>query len=471
MENRQEQIRAIMEEQRSFYETGKTRSLEFRENSLKELWRAVARRKEAIEEALFLDLGKHEMEAYETEIGLVLSDIRSAIRHLPGWMKEKKVPTPLHLFPGKSRIRKEPYGQVLIMGPFNYPFQLLMEPLIGAMAAGNCSVLKPSELAPHSMKIVKKIIEETFQREYICCVEGGLEENQALLNQQFDYIFFTGSVRVGRIVMEAAARHLTPVTLELGGKSPVVVERTANLTTAAKRVMWGKLLNAGQTCVAPDYVLVDETVKETFVKEIKKATAELYGEDVKKSPDFGRIINDRHYERLERILEQDKEYVVMESGRDRTQRYIGPAVLDLGAVSSIERRKVPPASMEEELFGPLLPILSYGNLKEAIQFIRRGEAPLALYLFTRDRRAAGQILDHTRSGGAAVNDTISHLVGASLPFGGVGSSGMGKYHGKYSFDTFTHERSVYMKPASWGIRLGYPPYTERKKRIIEKILK
>ncbi len=456
------QIEKMMQEQKRFFQSGSTREIEFRIQHLKHLYTAVQKGRQAIERALFLDLGKHETEAYETEIGMVLSDIRYTIRRLSVWAREKRVRTPFYLFPGKSAIRREPYGQVLIMGPYNYPFQLLMEPLIGAIAAGNCVVLKPSELAPHTMLVIEKLIEKTFAEKYICCICGGVAVNQELLSQRFDYLFFTGSVRVGRLVMKAAAEKLTPVTLELGGKSPVIVEKSANIKQAAHRIMWGKLLNAGQTCVAPDYVLVDEKVKEELLRELKKAVKKLYGTDIQKNRDFGRIINERHYDRLEAILKEDAEYQFFSCGRDRKERYIGPVILDLKTVENA-------ACMQEEIFGPILPVLSYKTLKEAICFVRKRENPLALYIFTRNKEIARWILNHTKSGGAAVNDTISHLVGTNLPFGGVGNSGMGNYHGKYSFYTFTHERSVYTKPARLNLTVGYPPYKRWKEKLLYRI--
>ncbi|MEJ8734276.1 aldehyde dehydrogenase [Mediterraneibacter sp. ICN-202921] len=461
------QIEKIMCRQKQFFQTGKTLDVHFRAKNLQKLYQAIQMERKTIERALFLDLGKHRAEAYETEIGLVLSDIRYTLKHLSYWTREEKVHTPVHLFPGKSRVRKEPYGQVLIMGPYNYPFQLLIEPLIGAVAAGNCAVLKPSELAPHTAAAVKEMVEKTFEERYICCVCGGIEANQALLAHRFDYLFFTGSVRVGKLVMQAAAEHLTPVTLELGGKSPVIVEKSANIKQAAYRIMWGKLLNAGQTCVAPDYVLADESVKEELLEELKTAVVKLYGTNVQSNTEFGRIVNENHFDRLSRILKQDEAYQVFFCGRDRQERYIGPVILDLQDLGENEQA----ACMQEELFGPILPVLSYKTLKEAVHFVQKRETPLALYIFTRNSKVADWILQHTRSGGAAVNDTISHLVGPYLPFGGVGNSGIGKYHGKYSFSSFTHERSVYRKPAGIQLSVGYPPYKKWKERLVRSILK
>ena len=443
----------LTEAQKQFFETGRTRDLAFRICQLQLLADAMRKNETVLEEALKKDLGKSAFESYATEIGFVLADIRYTIQNLQKWSAPKRVRTPLYLFPGKSKIQKEPYGSVLILGPYNYPVQLLAEPLIGAIAAGNCAVLKPSELTPHVSKAMYQIVHSTFKEEYIACVEGGVEVNQELLSQKFDYIFFTGSERVGRIVMKAAAENLTPVTLELGGKSPVIIEKTANIKEAARRIAWGKLMNAGQTCVAPDYVLVDESRKQQFLTEMKTAFSHLYGKEIKKNPHFGRIVNERHMERLQKILEQDAKYLFCGGEADALQRYIEPAILDLGKDQNA-------ASMQEELFGPILPVLSYHKLEDAVRFVNKRAKPLALYLFTKKRSAERFVLERVSSGGVCVNDTISHLINPDLPFGGVGASGMGQYHGKYSFDTFTHEKSVF-----------YPPFTKGKMNLVKFFLK
>ena len=454
----------LTEAQKQFFETGRTRDLAFRICQLQLLADAMRKNETVLEEALKKDLGKSAFESYATEIGFVLADIRYTIQNLQKWSAPKRVRTPLYLFPGKSKIQKEPYGSVLILGPYNYPVQLLAEPLIGAIAAGNCAVLKPSELTPHVSKAMYQIVHSTFKEEYIACVEGGVEVNQELLSQKFDYIFFTGSERVGRIVMKAAAENLTPVTLELGGKSPVIIEKTANIKEAARRIAWGKLLNAGQTCVAPDYVLVDESRKQQFLTEMKTAFSHLYGKEIKKNPDFGRIVNERHMERLQKILEQDAKYLFCGGEADTLQRYIEPAILDLGKDQNA-------ASMQEELFGPILPVLSYHKLEDAVRFVNKRAKPLALYLFTKKRSAEKFVLERVSSGGVCVNDTISHLINPDLPFGGVGASGMGQYHGKYSFDTFTHEKSVFYKPADWNLPVCYPPFTKGKMNLVKFFLK
>lgn len=454
----------LTEAQKQFFETGRTRDLAFRICQLQLLADAMRKNETVLEEALKKDLGKSAFESYATEIGFVLADIRYTIQNLQKWSAPKRVRTPLYLFPGKSKIQKEPYGSVLILGPYNYPVQLLAEPLVGAIAAGNCAVLKPSELTPHVSEAMYQIVHSTFKEEYIACVEGGVEINQELLSQKFDYIFFTGSERVGRIVMKAVAENLTPVTLELGGKSPVIIEKTANIKEAARRIAWGKLMNAGQTCVAPDYVLVDESRKQQFLTEMKTAFSHLYGKEIKKNPDFGRIVNERHMERLQKILEQDAKYLFCGGEADTLQRYIEPAILDLGKDQNA-------ASMQEELFGPILPVLSYHKLEDAVRFVNKRAKPLALYLFTKKRSAEKFVLERVSSGGVCVNDTISHLINPDLPFGGVGASGMGQYHGKYSFDTFTHEKSVFYKPADWNLPVCYPPFTKGKMNLVKFFLK
>ena len=454
----------LTEAQKQFFETGRTRDLAFRICQLQLLADAMRKNETVLGEALKKDLGKSAFESYATEIGFVLADIRYTIQNLQKWSAPKRVRTPLYLFPGKSKIQKEPYGSVLILGPYNYPVQLLAEPLVGAIAAGNCAVLKPSELTPHVSEAMYQIVHSTFKEEYIACVEGGVEVNQELLSQKFDYIFFTGSERVGRIVMKAAAENLTPVTLELGGKSPVIIEKTANIKEAARRIAWGKLMNAGQTCVAPDYVLVAESRKQQFLTEMKTAFSHLYGKEIKKNPDFGRIVNERHMERLQKILEQDAKYLFCGGEADTLQRYIEPAILDLGKDQNA-------ASMQEELFGPILPVLSYHKLEDAVRFVNKRAKPLALYLFTKKRSAEKFVLERVSSGGVCVNDTISHLINPDLPFGGVGASGMGQYHGKYSFDTFTHEKSVFYKPADWNLPVCYPPFTKGKMNLVKFFLK
>lgn len=462
-------IEKILERQKRFFKKGTTKDISFRKKALKHLKRAIRCYEEELEHALNLDLGKHAAESYMTEIGFVLAGISQAIRNVEKWAGEEYIPTPVYIQPGKSRVRKEPYGSVLIIGPYNYPFQLLMEPLVSAIAAGNCAVVRTSRQTPHTSEVIHRMLLHAFRPEYIWCAPGERVECEELLKYRFDYIFFTGSPRVGRIVMKAAAGNLTPVTLELGGKSPVIVDKTADIPTAAKRIMWGKLLNAGQTCVAPDYILADEQIRDELISSMKTAVDALYGDDIARNPDYGRIVNDRHYSRLADILEADKEWIVYGGKRSKKGRFIEPAILNLGPAAGENAGRA--ASMQEELFGPLLPVLSYGKIQEALDFINAGERPLALYIFTGDRDVRDRVLEHTCSGGVCVNDTVEHLANHRLPFGGIGNSGMGRCHGKYGFDTFTHLRAVYEKPPGKSAAPGYPPYSEAKLKLIKKILR
>lgn len=446
----------------SFFATQETLSYTFRMEQLEKLKNAILEKEKIIIEALQKDLGKHPFESYTSEIGFVLNSIRHTKKHLKKWMKPKKVRSTWSLFPSKGEILYEPYGTVLIIGPFNYPFQLLIEPLIGAIAAGNCAILKPSELVPTVSAVVTEMINTTFEPSYICSVEGGVETNQALIHANFDYLFFTGSTKVGKIVMEAAAEHLTPITLELGGKSPVVIDETANLTIAAKRIIWGKTLNAGQTCVAPDYIMVHESVKEALIDELKKTLISYYGETIEDREDFGRIVSERHFLRLREMLEADKNGILIGGKYSIEKRFMEPTVLDATWDS---------ATMQEEIFGPLLPVLTYTKLDEAIESMKKLDKPLALYLFTNSKETEEMVIPAISSGGVCVNDVLTHIVPPSLPFGGVGASGMGAYHGEYSFTTFSHQRSVLRKSVRVDIPILFPPYTEKKEKIIRKVLK
>ncbi len=457
------QVRQLIDRQREYFMQGNTLSFEFRVAQLKKLKKIISQYEEALKGALYKDLGKSSFESYTSEIGFILSSISHTIKHLKKWMKPEKKKTPISLFFSKSMVIKEPYGSVYIIGPYNYPFQLLIEPLIGAIAAGNCAVLSPSELTPFVSEVIKKIIRETFESRYVSCIDGGIENNTMLLNAGFDYIFFTGSVNVGKIVMKIASKNLTPVTLELGGKSPVIIDKNVNLKVVCECILWGKLMNAGQTCVAPDYVFVHNQIKKEFLNEMKDVLHRFYGNDIKGNPDYGRIVNDRHVKRLKNILDKDKEYIFMGGTVDEEQRYIAPTIL------CPNHFKV--ASMEEELFGPLLPVFGYNNLNEALSYIRENPKPLALYIFSNEKQIIEEIIMKTSSGGVSINDTISHIINPNLPFGGVGTSGIGAYHGKYSFETFSHERSILKKSNNFRITLTFPPFTEDKLNKIKKILK
>ena len=378
-------------------------------------------------------------------------------KELKNWSKTKQTDTPLYLFPTKSYIKKEPYGTVLIIGPFNYPVQLVFEPLIGAIAAGNTAIVKPSELTPHVAIVIRDIIEDTFDETYVSVVEGGIEETQTLLSLPFDYIFFTGSEKVGKIVYEAAARKLIPVTLELGGKSPVIVDDTANIKVASERISFGKFTNAGQTCVAPDYILVQRKVKNDLIKALKKTITEFYGENIEKSPDFGRIVNQKHFNRLNDLLQIHKDNVVFGGNSSKEDLYIEPTLLD----NITNDNKI----MKEEIFGPILPIITYDNFDEVLEIIQSKSKPLSLYLFSEDENMTHRVLEELSFGGGAINDTLMHLANPNLPFGGIGSSGIGQYHGKYSFDTFSHMKSYTFKSTRLESSLFFPPYKGKFKYI------
>lgn len=442
---------------KAFFNTQQTKDISFRKEQLKKLSKAIKSYESDILEALYTDLGKNKVEAYATEIGITLKSIKNARKELKNWTKTKNVDTPLYLFPTKSYIKKEPYGTVLIIAPFNYPFQLVFEPLIGAIAAGNTAIIKPSELTPNVARVIKRLINETFDANYIEVIEGGIEETQTLIHLPFDYVFFTGSENVGKIVYQAASENLVPVTLEMGGKSPVIVDETANIKVASERICFGKFTNAGQTCVAPDYILVHESVKDDLITALSKALREFYGQNIQQSPDYGRIVNLKHYHRLTSLLNSAQMNIVFGGHSDEDERYIEPTLLDHVTNDS--------AIMQEEIFGPILPILTYQSLDEAIAFIHQRPKPLSLYLFSEDENATQRVINELSFGGGAINDTLMHLANPKLPFGGVGASGMGRYHGKYSFDTFTHEKSYIFKSTRLESGVHLPPYKGKFKYI------
>lgn len=452
-------IKEVVQKQRDFLKTNITKDLNFRAEQLKKLRKAILDHEEEILEALASDLNKSAFEAYMTEIGIVLEEIRFMLKRFKSWAKPKKVKTPLTQFPAKSRIYSEPYGVVLIMSPWNYPFQLTIAPLVGAIAAGNCALVKPSNYSPKTSDIIAKIIEKTFPGEYIAAVLGGREANQDLLEQQFDYIFFTGGPTVGRLVMEAAAKHLTPISLELGGKSPCIVDETANINLAAKRIVWGKFINAGQTCVAPDYVFVHKNVKEKLLENMVKYIEKFFSQALVEEYRFPKIINERHFIRLLGLMESGKIYY---GGKyDQKLNRIEPTILDDVSWES--------PIMQEEIFGPLLPILEFSDLNEVINKVNSRPKPLALYLFTTSKSNEKTILTSISHGGGCINDTIVHLATPYLPFGGVGESGIGNYHGKASFDTFSHKKSIMKKSNLIDIPLRYPPF--KKLILLKKFLK
>lgn len=437
----------LLDRQRAYFRTGATQSVEYRRAQLEQLRAAIESREQRISQALHADLRKSPHEAYTTEIGIVLSEIRHARCHLSRWMRPRRVATPPITWPSRGFIRPEPYGVALIIGPWNYPFQLLLSPLVGALAAGNCAILKPSEYAPHTAAAVAELIAATFPEESVAVVRGERDVAEELLRERFDKIFFTGSSAVGRAVMTAAARHLTPVTLELGGKCPCLVCADAPFDVTARRIVWGKFLNAGQTCVAPDFLWVDRRMATALIDAMKQALREFYGDDPRRSPDYSRIVSRKHFDRLMQYLQTGS--IAHGGQHDVGDLYLAPTIL----------RGVPldAPGMQEEIFGPILPVIEFTELDEALTRLRDRPAPLATYLFTRDRRTHEHVLAATRSGGVCLNDTVTHLVGKDLPFGGLGESGLGAYHGRASFDCFTHQRSVLRRSFAFDSALRYPP--------------
>lgn len=451
--------RGLIQRQRAYFRAGKSRSIAVRIHRLKALETWICMHEKEIARALHHDLRKSETEAYITEIGIVRDELRYTIKRLSGWAKPKLVPTPITQFPSISFRYPEPYGSVLIMSPWNYPFQLTVAPLIGAISAGNCAVIKPSAYSAHTSALLKRMVEELFEESYVAVIEGGRKENESLLNQKFDYIFFTGSVEVGKLVMKKAAEHLTPVSLELGGKSPCIVDETADIRLAAKRIVWGKLLNSGQTCVAPDYVLVHKTVKDKLIKQMVRQIQKMYGKEPLLSADYPKIINEKHFQRLCGYLTEGKRVFGGNVRRELLQ--IEPTILDdITWNDSI---------MKEEIFGPIIPVLTFYDLREAITMVNTRPKPLALYFFTRDKAREKRVLREISYGGGCINDTVVHLATSHLPFGGVGASGMGAYHGKASFDTFTHYKSIMKKSLFLDIPLRYAPFTKKQLKWIKKI--
>lgn len=452
-----EDIKDIVAAQRAFFRGHATRSVEFRLEMLKRLRASIVKYERELAEALYNDLHKSYEEAYLTEISIVLAEIDNFLKHLKGWAAPSKKSTPLKMFPSHSEILTEPLGVSLIIAPWNYPVQLLLNPLVGAIGAGCTAVLKPSPYVPNVAEVLGRLIAETFDPEYVAVVQGHREVNSALLRERYDIIFFTGSPDLGRVVMCAAAENLTPVVLELGGKSPVVVDKSADIKLAAKRIAWGKTLNAGQTCIAPDYLLIHKDVKAEFVVAFRHAIAELHGEDVHKSEHYVRMVSDRAFERVVSYL--DCGDVVAGGLTSAEDRYIEPTLLDNVSADS--------AVMREEIFGPVLPMMEIGDVEEAINFILDREKPLAMYVFAEEG-VARRVFDHTSSGGGCINDTIMHIANEHLPFGGVGNSGMGRYHGRDSLYAFSHRRSVVTTPTWIDLPFRYMPY--KLFRLVKKML-
>lgn len=446
-------VSKILSRMRQYFNSGLTRPVSFRIEQLKKLKKVIRSHEDEIIDALRKDMKKPPFESYASEIGFLYLEIEHAVRHVRSWAGPKRVSTPIIHFLSSSKVYHEPYGVALIIGPWNYPLQLVIAPLIGAIAAGNCAVIKPSELAPATSSVIKRIAEEQFNPDYIQVIEGGVDVTQNLLGEKFDYIFYTGGTAVGRIIMEAAAKHLTPVTLELGGKSPCIVDQETNLHYTVRRIAWGKFFNAGQTCIAPDYCLVHAAIKEAFLKEMIRTLLSFYGEDPSKSPDYARIINEKHFQRLEGLLNDGE--IVFGGRRDRATLYMAPTLID--------RVTLQDNIMKEEIFGPLLPVMTYEKLDDAVTLVNSLPRPLALYYFSNNKALQHKALSEMTSGGGCINDTVSHIGSQTMPFGGVGNSGMGAYHGRYSFDTFSHPRGILKRSNLFDMELRYPPYKNNVK--------
>ena len=444
-------INTILGKQKDFFNAGKTKDIGFRLEMLSALRRAIREHEEDILNALKLDLNKAPFEAYETELGVVLEEIKYIKKHLQAWAKPKLVYTPSILFASVSHIHTEPYGSVLIMAPWNYPFMLPLVPLVGAIAAGNCVVLKPSAYAPHTALVIEKLLGSIFDESFVAVVRGGREVNKTLLDEAFDYIFFTGGTEVGKTVMQAAAKRLTPVTLELGGKSPCIVDETANIKLAAKRIVWGKLMNAGQTCVAPDYFLVHRSVKARLIQEMVRCIAAMYSENPLHNDEYPKIINQKHFERLLALMQSGR--IIAGGQSDADALRIAPTIIDDVTWES--------AVMQEEIFGPLMPVMEFDSLHDVISMLNARPKPLALYLFTTSKQNEKRIISSVSFGGGCVNETIIHISNPHMAFGGVGESGMGQYHGKFSYDTFSHAKGIVKKSNLIDIFVRYPPFKNR----------
>ena len=455
------EYKEMLAKQKTFFNSGITRSIQWRKSRLKALYVAIVNYQEELFDALKSDLNKSPTEAFSTEIGLVLEEISFALKHISKWSKPKSVPSALLNFPSRSKIYCEPYGVVLILSPWNYPIQLALMPLVGAIAAGNCAVIKPSEESPASSKLLAEIIKSCFEPEFVNVVLGDKTASESLLKEKFDYIFFTGSPTVGKIVMKAAAENLVPVTLELGGKSPCIVDETADIQVSARRIVWGKCINAGQTCVAPDYLLVHKSVKEKLLAAMEKEICAFYTDSPENNSDYPRIINKRHFLRLCEYFKDGK--IICGARANQQTLQIAPTILDDVNI------EVP--VMQEEIFGPVLPVITFEKIDEVIKFVSDRPRPLALYFFSSDKKKQRRILKTLSFGGGCINDTILHLASPYMPFGGVGNSGMGSYHGKSSFETFSHKKSVLHKGFFADLRFRYPPYSGVVLKLLRKIMK
>ena len=457
----EQEIKSVVEKQRRYFYTGATLSVEKRVQALKKLRTCIQKHQQEIHEAIQKDLGKSSFESYMCETGLVLSEITYMLKHIRSFSREKRVRTPLSQFPSRSFRKPSPYGVVLIMSPWNYPFLLTIEPLVDALAAGNTAVLKPSAYSPHTCAVIQKLISECFEETYVAVVTGGRMENTCLLEQHFDYIFFTGSQKVGQEVMRQASAHLTSVTLELGGKSPCIVEKSADLKLAAKRIVFGKFLNCGQTCVAPDYIYCDPAIKDSLLAAIKEQIQRQFGTNPLENKDYGKIINEKHFQRISGIMESEK--VVWGGRTDVKTCRIEPTVMDGVTFED--------AVMQEEIFGPVLPILTYESIDQAIEKVNSMAHPLALYIFTSDKRIAKAVTSKCGFGGGCINDTIIHLATSEMGFGGFGESGMGAYHGVEGFRTFSHYKSLVDKKTWLDLPMRYQPYKKVNETLVRFFLK
>ena len=457
----EQEINSLVNRQRKYFQTGATLPVSTRISALRRLYDAISKHEKEINEALRKDLGKSCFESYMCETGMVLEELSYMLKHTPHFAREKRVRTPLAQFHSRSCQKPSPYGVTLIMSPWNYPFMLTLSPLADALAAGNTAVVKPSAYSPHTSDVILRILSQCFEPKYVAVVTGGRAENTCLLLEHFDYIFFTGSQTVGKEVMRNAAEHLTPVTLELGGKSPCIVDQTANIKLAARRIVFGKYLNCGQTCVAPDYIYCHRSVKDKLVSEVKKQIQKQYGKQPLSNPDYGKIINEKHFDRILGLI--DKKKVVHGGSSDRKALRIEPTVLDNVTFSD--------AVMQEEIFGPVMPILVFDSLDEVIRNVNAMPHPLALYLFTSDNAAAKKVTSRCGFGGGCINDTIIHLATTEMGFGGFGESGMGAYHGKIGFDTFSHYKSIVDKKTWIDLPMRYQPYRKMHEKMVRFFLK
>lgn len=455
------EIIQIIENQRTFFRTRRTFDVSYRIEMLKRLQRAIRLYEKEICEALRQDVGKSAYEGYMCEVGMALGELCYMLKHIRRWARPHRASTHLGNFPSRSKVVEEPFGSVLIMSPWNYPFLLSVEPLIGAVAAGNTVILKPSNYSPATTGLLKQLISEVFPPEHVAVVTGGRDENRALLEQKFDYIFFTGSVAVGKMVMEKASRHLCPVTLELGGKSPCIVDHTANLKLAAKRICFGKYVNCGQTCIAPDYLMIEESVKEEFLGYYRQCIVDMFGTQPLQNPDYGKIVNQKHFNRLKGLIDSSR--IIVGGQMNESTLQIAPSVMDNVSLDD--------AIMKEEIFGPVLPVMTFRKIDEVVDFVTSRPKPLACYVFTNDREIEKTFTRYVSFGGGCINDTINHICTESMGFGGVGESGMGSYHGRLTFQTFSHRKSMISKSQLIDIPLRYQPYKKYYDRIVHLIMK